>query len=274
MNIREVKAKNIITKSNLPAADFVINPYIGCSHSCIYCYACFMKRFTGHQEEWGTFIDIKVNAPDLIPAKSTKYIGKYLFISSVTDPYLPHEKKYALTRRILEKLIPLRPNIGIQSKSDLIIRDIDLFKQFPICETGLTITTLNDAIRKEIEPHTASVQKRIEALKELKKAGLSTYVFIGPILPMITDWKQIILETKSFVDSYMFENLNMYWMVARNIYRWIEELHPELLHEYQSIFDKKNIYWDHVEHEIRSFCKENEIDGRLFFHHAKIKKNK
>jgi DNA repair photolyase len=66
MIIREVKAKSIITRSNLPSADYVINPYVGCTHACIYCYASFMKRFTGHDEPWGTFLDIKVNAPDLI----------------------------------------------------------------------------------------------------------------------------------------------------------------------------------------------------------------
>jgi DNA repair photolyase len=274
MVIREVKAKNIITKSNLPAADYVINPYVGCSHACIYCYACFMKRFTNHQEDWGKFLDVKINAPDLVPRKSEKYHNKYIFISSVTDPYLPHENRYRLTRRILEKLIPLRPNIGIQSKSALISRDIDLFKQFPVCETGLSITTLNDSYRKEIEPYTSSVQKRIEALKELKKAGLDTYVFIGPILPYITDWKSIILETKSFANSYMFENLNMYWAVAKNIYQWIRKLHLDLFHEYQSIFSKNSMYWYHVEQEIRDFCKQNGINGRIFFHHSSMKKNR
>ncbi|MBA3028287.1 MAG: radical SAM protein [Desulfobacteraceae bacterium] len=272
MIIREVKAKSIITKSNLPEADYVINPYIGCTHACIYCYASFMKRFTGHEEEWGTFLDVKINAPDLIPEKTNKYFGKHLYLSSVTDPYLPHEKKYALTRRILEKLIPLGPHIGIQSKSDLILRDLDLLEQFPVCETGLTITTLNDAVRKEIEPHTAIVQKRIEALKELKKAGLRTYVFIGPILPMVTDWKKIVLETQPFADRYLFENLNMYWMAAQNIYRWIKKAHPELFKEYQSIFGKNSTYWDQVELEIRGFCEDHGIDGRIFFHHAKERK--
>lgn len=274
MIIREVKARNIITKSNLPAADYVINPYTGCSHACIYCYACFMKRFTGHEEEWGTFLDVKINALDSIPEKSKKYHDKFIYLSSVTDPYLPHERKYKLTRRIIEKLIPLRPNIGVQSKSDLISRDIDLFKQFPVCETGLTITTLNDAIRKEIEPNTASIQNRLNALKGLKNAGLDTYIFIGPILPMVTDWKEIILKTKSFADSFIFENLNMYGPVAKNIYLWIKKLHPDLLSTYQSIFDKKSTYWYDVENDIQAFCKDNGIHGDVYFHHSQIKKNK
>lgn len=155
---------------------------------------------------------------DSIPAKSKKHYDTFIYLSSVTDPYLPHETKYKLTRRIIEKLIPLRPSIGIQSKSDLIIKDIDLFKQFPMCETGLTITTLNDSIRKEIEPNTASIQNRIKALKELKQAELETDMFIGPILPLTTDWKEIILKTKPFVGSYIFENLNMVGPVAKNIY--------------------------------------------------------
>ena len=118
---------------------------------------------------------------------------------------------------------------------------LSLFKQFPVCEAGLTITTLNDAIRKEIEPNTTGAQNRIKALKKLKAAGIDTYVFIGPILPIVTDWKEIILKTKSFTDSYIFENLNMYWPVAKNIYQWIKKSHPEFLNQYKSFFDKKRV---------------------------------
>ena len=130
MEIKEIKVKSIIVKSGLPGADFVINPYIGCVHGCIYCYARFMKRFTGHLEPWGDFVDVKINGPDLIPEKWSKYQGKSIIIGSVTDAYQPIEKKYQLTRRILEKLIPLQPDLEIITKSDLVLRDIDLLKQF------------------------------------------------------------------------------------------------------------------------------------------------
>ncbi len=221
MITKKITAKSIITKSNLPAADYVINPYTGCSHSCIYCYARFMKRFTGHDEEWGKFVDIKINAPELIPAKTTKYKGKSFFLSSITDPYIPLEKKYELTRGVLEKLIPLQPNIGIQTKSNLIVRDIDLLKKFTECEAGLTITTLDDNIRKKIEPFTSSIQNRIEALMKLKEAGIKTYVFIGPILPLLTDWKSIINKTKKYTDYYMFENLNIHGSITSDIKKFL-----------------------------------------------------
>jgi len=267
--IREIKAKSIITRSNLPDTDYVINPYTGCMHSCLYCYARFMKRFTGHTESWSKFIDVKINGPDLIPEGTSKYEGKTIFMSSVTDPYNPLEKKYQLTRKILEKLIPLQPDLGIQTKSDLILRDIDLLRQFKNCEVGLTITTLDDNLRKEIEPFASPVKNRIKALKKLKEEGIGTYVFIGPILPFFTDRKKIIYSTKESVDLYMFENLNITGTVWSSVKNWLGERHPDLLGEYGRIYFTKNDYWDKVEEEIKLFCKEQKVDFRIYFHHRK-----
>ena len=89
MKIKEIKAKSILVKSNLPGADYVINPYIGCMHACKFCYARFMKRFTGHKEEWGDFVDVKINALDLIPKDTKKYRNKLVVLGSTTDPYIP-----------------------------------------------------------------------------------------------------------------------------------------------------------------------------------------
>lgn len=269
IKIRETRAKSIITRSNLPDADYVINPYVGCMHSCLYCYARFMKRFTGHTEPWGKFVDVKVNAPDLVPAKTLKYRKKSIFLSSVTDPYNPLEKKYQLTRKILEKLIPLQPDLGIQTKSDLVLRDIDLLGQFKNCEVGLTITTLDDNLRKEIEPFASAVQNRIKALRELKEAGIKTYVFIGPILPFFTEWKKIVYSTKESVDLYMFENLNIVGTVWNSVKKWLIEKHRNLLEEYQRIYFTKSDYWDKVEEEIELFCREQKVDFRIYFHHRK-----
>lgn len=269
MKLREIKAKSIITKSNLPDADYVINPYVGCMHACIYCYASFMKRFTGHSEPWGNFVDVKINAADLIPEKSEKYKNKSIFLSSVTDPYLSFERKYQITRAILEKLIPLEPKLGIQTKSDLIVRDIDLLKQFKNCEAGLTITTTDDKIRKEVELYTSSIDNRIVALKKLKEAGIRTYVFIGPIFPYITDWKDIIDKTKDSADFYMLENLNIKGSVWNSIKIWLEQKHPELVQKYEEIYFTKNNYWDAVEKEIKTYCFDNKIEGRIYFHHSK-----
>lgn len=269
MIIKETKAVSIITKSNLPDADYVINPYVGCSHGCIYCYARFMKRFTGHSEEWCQFVDVKINAPDLIPTGTEKYKGKSIFLSSVTDAYLPLERKYRLTRKILEKLIPLQPNLGILTKSDLVLRDIDLLKQFKNCEVGFSISALDDNLRREIEPLTSSAPNKIKALEKLKEEGINTYVFIGPIVPFLTDWKKIILATKHCVDFYMLENLNIAGTIWNSVKNWLKEKHPDLLKEYQDIYFSKSDYWDKAEEDIKKFCQEQKVECRIYFHHGR-----
>ena len=267
MIIREIESKSILSKTGIPIADYVINPYVGCTHSCRFCYACFMKRFTGHSEKWGEFLDIKVNAPDLIPLKSSKYEGKYIFLSSVTDPYLPLEKKYKLTRRIIEKLIPLKPVLGILTKSDLILRDIDLIKQFAESEVGFSFSTLDEEIRKKVEPSASPIKNRINALKEFHEAGIKTYVFISPILPYLTDWEDIIQKTRDYADYFMFENLNVTGTVWGNIKRFLEEKYPELTSKYREIYFEGNQYWEMVEEEIIQYCKNEKMECRMYFHH-------
>lgn len=265
IKIKEIKAKSILSKTGLDA-DFVINPYVGCSHSCLYCYARFMKRFTNHHEPWGKFLDIKTNAPDLIP-KSDRCKNKSIIISSVTDSYQPIEKKYKLMRGILKNLFPLQPDLCIMTKSDLIVRDIDLLKKFKNCMAGVSLSSLNDKIRKEVEPFACSVERRINALKELNKSGINTFTFISPILPEITDWKSIINKTKDFADEIWFENLNVRTTNWLDIKKWLKNHHTDLLKKYKKIYFTKNNYWDNVEKEIKLFCKKNKLNFSMYFHH-------
>jgi len=270
MKVREIKAKSIIVKSNLPEGDYVINPYIGCQHSCIYCYARFMKRFTGHEEPWGDFVDVKINAPDLIKKKD--YRNRYITFGSVTDCYQPLEVKYQLTRKILEKLIPMQPHIDILTKSDLVTRDIDLIKQFKDSMVAISFSSTDDKMRKILEPVSAPVDKKIAALKKLHENKIHTVVFISPLLPEITDWKNIINKTKGFVDEYWFENLNLYPSIRYNIYNLLKKIDPKLIEKYNEIYSD-NTYWDRIEKEIRLFCKKNKIKYRIYFHHkAKVTK--
>jgi DNA repair photolyase len=95
LNIKEIKVKSILTKTGIPGIDYCINPYVGCSHGCIYCYATFMKRYTGHTEEWGSFVDVKSNAPEVLQRQLKKMTqAGNIIISSVIDPYQPVEAKH------------------------------------------------------------------------------------------------------------------------------------------------------------------------------------
>ncbi len=268
IKIKEIKAKSIITKSGLDV-DYVINPYIGCMHGCIYCYARFMKRFTNHREPWGKFLDVKINAAELIPKNIKKYKNKSIMISSVTDPYQPAERKYKLMRGILKNLIPLQPDLCLITKSDLIVRDIDLLKKFKKRIAGCSLSLLDDSTRKEVEPLASTVERRIKAVRELKKAGISTFIFISPMFPELTDYKKIIAKTKGFVDEYWFENLNVRATNWGDIKKWLRNSHPNLLKKFQEIYFTKNDYWNQLEKEIEGYCQKQNLNFTIYFHHQK-----
>ncbi len=266
MKIREIKAKSIFTKTGL-GADFAINPYVGCMHGCIYCYARFMKKFTGHKEPWGSFVDVKINAPDLIPENTDKYKGKSVLMGSVTDPYHPIERRYKITRKILEKLIPLQPELEIITKSDLVLRDIDLLKQFKNCNVVVSLSFLDEKIRKQLEPLASPANRRINLLKRLQQVGIQTTVFISPIFPEVTDWQKVIQKTKNFTNGYWFENLNLYFTIQSNVYNFLKKNYPKLTDKYKEIYSGGSNYWDNEEKKIKEFCKKNKINYNIYFHH-------
>lgn len=271
MKIEFREAKSIITKSSIPSIDYVINPYIGCQHGCIYCYAEFMIRFTNHKgDKWGEFLDIKTF--NLNQIKPQKYDGKRILLSSVTDPYLPLEKKYLNTRRILESLIGTSAEISILTKSKLVIRDIDLFKKFKNIEVGISISTLNDNFARIIERAASKPTERLEAIKKIYEAGIKTYTFISPFFPEITNYKAIIEETIDYTDSYMFENLNFRPHNVPRIMRIIKEHYPNLLSKYKEI-QKDRSYWDIIEDEIKNYCEKKKLNYSIEFHHGGFSKS-
>lgn len=184
MQVREIKVKNIISKSKV--YEWTLNPYVGCQHGCVYCYARFMKRFTGHREKWGEFVDVKINAPELLKKElEIKKIktGARVWISGVCDCYQPLEEKYERTKKCLEIFAEHGWPITIQTKSPLVLRDIEILKKLKDCQVFFTITTGDERIRKIFEPNASSIKKRIEALEILHSQGIETCAMIAPILP-------------------------------------------------------------------------------------------
>ena len=181
MNVRETCAKSILSRSGV--YDYALNPYIGCEHSCTYCYARFMKRFSGHREPWGEFVDVKVNAPALLQREIGRKRPGRVWVSGVCDPYQPLERKYGLTRRCLEILVRHGWPVTVQTKSPLVVRDIDLLRRGDGVEVGLSVPTADDHVRQLFEPAAPPIEERLEALETLHRAGVRTYAMIAPMLP-------------------------------------------------------------------------------------------
>jgi DNA repair photolyase len=182
--IKEVQAKSVLSRSGIEGISYTVNPYTGCSHACRYCYATFMKKYTGHAEAWGAFVDVKVNAPTLLAKQILRAEKGRVILSSVTDPYQQIEAKYKLTRACLAALSNYDFPVEILTKSPLVLRDMDIIAECSQIEVGFTITTDDDRMRRIFEPQAPSIEERIRALKVLREKGIRTYVFVGPVLPM------------------------------------------------------------------------------------------
>ncbi|MCI6265403.1 MAG: radical SAM protein [Erysipelotrichaceae bacterium] len=271
MIIKDINVKDYLTKSSLPASDYVINPYVGCPHGCKYCYASFMKRFTGHTEDWGTFVDVKKCDKKINLKKISK---KNVFLSSVTDCYNPLEEEYKITRTILEQLVNSDCYLSISTKSKLILRDIDLLKQIKNLSVSMSINTLNEDFRKDMD-NASTIKERLNTLKELHNNGIYTVLFMSPIFPYITEWEKIIEESKDYIDEYWFENLNLRGSYKTYILNYIKEKYPNYYDKYIDIYLKNNQdYWPNLANEINSYCNKNNINYINYFYHDELVKAK
>lgn len=286
--IREIEVRSIMTQSTLPVGGYSVNPYVGCTHACRYCYAAFMKRFTKHPEPWGSFLDVKTWDPIKNPGK---YNGSRIVIGSVTDGYNPQEATFLRTRRILEELRGCTAEIMVCTKSDLVLRDLDLLKQFPKATVSWSINTLDEEFRADMD-HAATIARRIEAMKQTYAAGIRTVCFISPIFPGITDVKAIIEQVKDFADLIWLENLNLRGQFKGSIMSYIREKYPHLLPLYEEIYNRKRTdYWKGLEADIAQYARQHDYPYRIndlpygrsqqgkpvivnYFYHEKIRLDK
>jgi DNA repair photolyase len=204
MIVKEIEAKSILSKSQV--YDYALNAYVGCQHECLYCYAKFMKRFTGHREPWGRFLDVKINAPELLAREVKKKRKGRVWISGVCDAYQPLEKKYQLTGRCLEILVEHGWPITIQTKSPLVLRDLAVLHKSADSEVGFTITTADEKVRRIFEPGAPPVAKRVEALGILHAEGIRTFVMIAPLLPGAEGLADLLKDKTDYVliDRYNY----------------------------------------------------------------------
>jgi DNA repair photolyase len=176
-----------------------------------------MPRYSGHKEPWGEFVDVKVNAVELLRHQLERAKKGTVWISSVCDPYQSLEAKYKLTRGCLEELLKKQFPINIQTKSALVIRDLDLFRKFTEIDVGFTIATVDERVAKLFEPQASPVKERIKALKAIHGAGIRTFAFIGPLLP--GNPERLVDNLAGNVDYVYIDRMN-YTGSIRKFYRY------------------------------------------------------
>jgi len=287
--INEITAKTILTKTSLPGCDYVINPYNGCQFACMYCYAAQIARWKHPGEEWGSFLDVKTNAPGLLKRDLEKLEKKYksknfgiIWFSSVTDPYTGLEAKYKLTRQCLQILVDFeyQGQVALQTKSPLITRDIDLFKKLKDVSIGFTITTLDDKVSRFLEVEAPPVSARIEAIEKLNKEKIPTYSFIGPILPHFIKNKDDINKLLDVLQSagvteVWFEHLHLVGPVKTRLLDYLKKNTPELVADFQRADTAE--YREELNTVIYSCLKDRNLKlglGKIIYHRDLPKKSK
>ncbi len=255
--INEIQVKSIMSKSNLPVCEYSVNPYVGCTHGCKYCYASFMKRFTGHAEPWGTFLDVKYWKEIKNPRK---YAGRELFIGSVTDPYNPQEETFGRTRELLTQLRGSGAKLSIATKSDLILRDLDLIKSFPQARVSWSINTLDEGFKRDMDD-AVSIERRLAAMETFHREGIRTTCFISPIFPGITDVEAIIERAKDNCNLIWLENLNLRGGYKTVIMEYIKEKYPQLFPLYHAIYTRKDrSYWEQLDASLKVYTSRIGLD--------------
>lgn len=257
MQVAKIRAKNILSRSKIGSGGYAINPYVGCPHGCIYCYAEFMRGVTGHEEAWGEFLDAK----EFDTASLVKFVGLHggerVFMSSVTDCYNSYEARFGVTRKVLEAVAGSDINLQILTKSSLVTRDIDLLQTMPNVRVGVSLSVIDESLRRMLEPRASPVAARISAIKKLRAAGVKTYIFVAPIFPQITPVFDIISRYGDAADEIWFDRLNLYPNFRDKILAFIGRNFPALLPLYKQIYlFGEDGYFERLAGEIRLAAQE------------------
>jgi DNA repair photolyase len=232
VQVKETEARTILTPQKFGsltgAFDYSLNPYAGCAFRCSYCYVPKFPNAKHSSSEWGTWVEVKMNAPELIRKDRLKVFGSRIFFSSATDPYQYIELKYRLSRRCLEELLRYQPaKITMHTRSHLIIQDLELLKSFGSrLQVGVSITTDDESVREQFEPGAPSIARRIELIKTLNESGVKVYASVAPLLPCDPERFTALLKPhikRAWVDEMNWKEVNT---------------KPELLETYKDFFQE------------------------------------
>lgn len=240
--VREIRCRTLLNRSSI--SDYSLNCYVGCQHGCVYCYARFMQRFHPHPEPWGEFVDVKVNAVETLAGQLRRAKPGQVFVSSACDGWQPTERDRELSRECCRLLVEKGFQVNILTKSPLVLRDLDVFSGHKV-RLGVTVTTLDEKLRRLWEPRASSIDERIRIVRQARTAGLETAVMFGPLLPFLSDSQRVIdalfvFAADSRIDVIWADALNPRPRVWPSVAALLREEFPELRERYaRLLFDRR-----------------------------------
>ncbi|MGB2989196.1 MAG: radical SAM protein [Candidatus Zixiibacteriota bacterium] len=270
MKISEVECKNALVRSKIEGLDYALNPYTGCQHACVYCYAEFMKKYTNHKEDWGEFVDAKTNVIERLRQQVKRTRPGTVQLGTVTDAYQPAEERFRLARGCLEVLADSDFPVTIQTKSDLVLRDIDILKKIKDKEVGFTITCPDPEIERLFEPGASDLERRFEALRELVNRDIPTYVFFGPILPFFSDHRESLLRLferlqKIKVKKIYLDKMNYLKGKRKKISRILGDNFPHALRFYDGVMEREEKYTEWLRATLASTLSRFPFEPEILF---------
>lgn len=253
--------RTALSRSRLPGLDYALNPYFGCEHGCLYCYSPAVLGLIGTHRRWGSFVEAKANIPEVLAKEARRKPKGVVGVSTVTDPYQPWEERLKLTRHCLIVLKETGFKASIQTKSDLVTRDLDVIVDggFDVC---ITITTLNEGLAQILEPKAPPPDRRVKALRRLVSHGVESWIFLGPIIPGVNDDKENIrriVEVAHEVGSKLYyDKLNLREGVSERLTPLLRSLNLKADQEWLlKGSNPSSTYWIKlsrlIEEEARSF---------------------
>lgn len=229
IRVYRTRVESALSKSSLPGLDYALNPYLGCSHGCAYCYAREYTRDIRAARRWGEVVVIKENIAAVLSSEVKRLKKGVVGVGTITDAYQPVEAIYKLTRECLRILLPNGFSVSIQTKNPLVLRDIDILSQYPgLVDVGFTITFFDREREKLLEPFAPPSAARVSALLKMSMAGIKTWIFYGPIIPGLNDSEEVmyrLAELALETNSVLYYDY-LHWKKFMADIPWMRELAP------------------------------------------------
>jgi DNA repair photolyase len=268
MEINEIKITRILNPTSIDLGEFVINPYKGCSLGCLYCYVKFNKVVMKETREWGSYVDVRVNAPDQLQKELVKHKPKRVLMGSTTECFQPIERQYKITAQILELLNKNGVYYNILTRSPIILDYIPLLNQGYCEKIYFTVNNYDDSLKKVLEPGSDTFDKRIDTINKLLENKIPVIPYFSPILPFISN-TDTIFDKITGTDTIEFEGLNFNLGNITKIVEIISLMYPELKQKYEQLSADNSFYdltWNETKTRISNRAKQSNKKYNIYVH--------